>query len=116
MADDIKERLHRNANRIDHGINDLCGMAAVRIAELEGEMGAIKHDVERYMATANEYLAENERLREALTAADNAIREYNRYWYGGETRGSYDGKPEREHLWKAGYATSAALNQEAGRG
>jgi hypothetical protein len=48
-------------------------------------------------------------LREVLKAADDAIAEMFRYFDGGETRGSYDGKPERNQLRKAGYATRAAL-------
>jgi hypothetical protein len=51
------------------------------------------------------------RLREAVKKADEAIAYYFRYLDGGETRGSYDGKPERETLRKAGYATSAALRE-----
>ena len=39
-------------------------------------------------------------LREALGATESAIAEYYRYWTGGETRGSYDGKPERNALWQ----------------
>lgn len=46
---------------------------------------------------------------EALEKADAAIREMFRYYYGGETRGSYDGNPERAQLRKAGYATTKAL-------
>ena len=53
--------------------------------------------------------AEVERLREAVAASNAAIAEYYRYWTGGETRGSYDGKPEREGLWRAMYKTRAAL-------
>lgn len=41
-------------------------------------------------------------LREALEIAADAIAEYQRYFHGGEMRGSYDGKPERAGLWKAG--------------
>lgn len=48
-------------------------------------------------------------LREALKVADDAIREMFRYYDGGETRGSYDGKPERAQLRKAGYVVRAAL-------
>ena len=52
------------------------------------------------------------RLVGALESAEQAIAEYYRYWTGGETRGSYDGKPERAGLWKAqsqARATLAAL-------
>lgn len=53
--------------------------------------------------------AEIARLREAVTCQRNAIAEYYRYWTGGETRGSYDGKPERAGLWDAMWKTAAAL-------
>lgn len=53
--------------------------------------------------------AEVERKDKALREAGGAIAEYFRYLNGGETRGSYDGKPEREGLRKAGYAVSRAL-------
>lgn len=49
------------------------------------------------------------RIRGALVIADAAIAEMFRYFDGGETRGSYDGKPERNQLRKAGYVTRAAL-------
>lgn len=55
-------------------------------------------------------------LREALVATEGAIAEYYRYWTGGETRGSYDGKPERAGLWKAQQiarqAIAAALKEQ----
>ena len=47
--------------------------------------------------------------RKALEATHEAISEYYRYQYGGEMRGSYDGKPERDGLWKAMYQARAAL-------
>ena len=53
-------------------------------------------------------------LLEALRVADAAIKEMFRYYDGGETRGSYDGKPERAQLRKAGYATSAAIAKAMG--
>jgi len=54
-------------------------------------------------------VAEIERLREALVATEGAIAEYYRYWTGGETRGSYDGKPERASLWKSRQTARTAL-------
>lgn len=51
-------------------------------------------------------------LVEALAEADAAIKEWFRYLHGGEMRGSYDGKPEREMLRKAGYRASAALSRQ----
>jgi len=57
--------------------------------------------------------AQNAAMKEALEVADDAINEMFRYFDGGETRGSYDGKPERAQLRKAGYATSNALAQVA---
>ena len=47
--------------------------------------------------------------RKALEATHEAISEYYRYQYGGEMRGSYDGKPERNALWKSMYKARAAL-------
>lgn len=55
--------------------------------------------------------AENKRLREALAMSEAAISEFYRYQYGGEMRGSYDGKPERDGLWKAMYLSRAALGE-----
>ena len=46
---------------------------------------------------------------EELAAAKAAIDEYYRYWTGGETRGSYDGKPERAALWAVRERLRAAL-------
>ena len=53
-------------------------------------------------------------LVEALRKAESAIAEYYRYWTGGETRGSYDGKPERQGLWEAQRDARAALSRYAG--
>lgn len=50
----------------------------------------------------NEAASEIELLRHALRNSADAIDEFFRYWHGGEARGSYDGKPEREGLLKAG--------------
>ena len=47
--------------------------------------------------------------RKALEATHEAISEYYRYQTGGEMRGSYDGKPERNALWKSMYQARAAL-------
>lgn len=55
-------------------------------------------------------------LVEALKTADDAIREMFRYYDGGEMRGSYDGKPERNQLRKAGYITRAALTKATATG
>lgn len=46
---------------------------------------------------------------EALKVAEDAIAEMFRYYDGGETRGSYDGRPERDGLRRAGYKARAAL-------
>lgn len=50
-------------------------------------------------------------LVEALGLASSAIDEMFRYFDGGETRGSYDGKPERAQLRKAGYAIKPVLTR-----
>ena len=60
-------------------------------------------------ATIAAQAAENERLREAAANQNAAIAEYYRYWTGGETRGSYDGKPERNALWASMYKARAVL-------
>ena len=59
-------------------------------------------------------LAGRGELMDALRTADAAIKEMFRYYDGGETRGSYDGKPERAQLRKAGYATSRAIAKAMG--
>lgn len=48
-------------------------------------------------------------LLEALRQSERAIAEYYRYWTGGETRGSYDGKPERKGLWDAQHKARQAI-------
>ena len=53
-------------------------------------------------------------LMDALREADAAIKEMFRYYDGGETRGSYDGKPERAQLRKAGYTARAAIAKAMG--
>jgi len=68
------------------------------------------------MALQAEAADEIARLREALGVADAAIKEWFRYLHGGEMRGSYDGKPEREQLRKAGYVTTAALQHKEPQG
>jgi len=62
-----------------------------------------------HRARIAELEAEVARLREALVATEGAIAEYYRYWTGGETRGSYDGKPERASLWKSRQTARTAL-------
>lgn len=52
--------------------------------------------------------------REGLEVANEAIRDMFRYYDGGETRGSYDGRPERRQLREAGgrvRITLAALKE-----
>jgi len=51
------------------------------------------------------------RLREAVKVGSDAINEMFRYFDGGETRGSYDGRPERDQLRKAGYRLRATLTE-----
>jgi len=54
-----------------------------------------------------------EELERALRGAETAIAEFYRYWTGGEMRGSYDGKPERDALWKAMHAARTVLARSA---
>jgi hypothetical protein len=70
---------------------------------------ALRADVTRLTASLAAAEAEAGRLRAVVKIADEAIAEYVRYLDGGELRGSYDGKPERNGVRKAGYATRAAL-------
>lgn len=51
----------------------------------------------------------NDELEKTLRDAERAIAEFYRYHTGGETRGSYDGRPEREGLWKAMRAARSTL-------
>lgn len=60
-------------------------------------------------ATIDAQAAEIARLREALAKSEDAMREMFRYYDGGETRGSYDGKPERAQLRTAWQIARAAL-------
>lgn len=76
-------------------------------AENEMRTAELDFAVEKMAA----YRSENELLREAVKVADDAINEMFRYFDGGETRGSYDGNPERAQLRKAGYATRNALSR-----
>lgn len=67
----------------------------------------------RYEAALASQPSEREReLEGALRLADAAIKEWFRYLHGGEMRGSYDGKPERDGLRKAGYAATRALTAQ----
>lgn len=61
-------------------------------------------------ATIDAQAAEIARLREALAKSEDAMSEMFRYYDGGETRGSYDGKPERAQLRTAWRIARAALN------
>lgn len=80
------------------------------IAYMSGAYDGRK-DMEAQLAEAQREIA---RLRDALAATEGAISEYYRYWTGGETRGSYDGKPERAGLWKAQQIARAALTGRQG--
>ena len=53
--------------------------------------------------------AERGRMENGLKVAEDAMREMFRYYDGGETRGSYDGKPERNGLRKAWHEVRSIL-------
>lgn len=93
-----------------------CGPCAIKQAEKFGieSNHALPNlpDVYRLRRANTQAADEIARLREALGVADAAIKEWFRYLHGGEMRGSYDGKPEREQLRKAGYVTTAALQHK----
>lgn len=82
----------------------LNGKGAEREAKLLAELQRSERDCAALRKAA-------EGMAEALAIADDAIREMFRYYDGGETRGSYDGRPERNQLRKAGYVTRTALSQ-----
>lgn len=90
---------------------------SVALAECERRLDADyqREDVAELIAERDALKAEVERKDGALRIADDAIAEYVRYLDGGELRGSYDGKPEREGLRKAGYALRAALTPAEAR-
>lgn len=69
------------------------------------------HSADRAADAISRLEREKAELREALQVADAAIAEMFRYFDGGEMRGSYDGKPERNQLRKAGYLTRQALSR-----
>lgn len=71
-------------------------------------------DMQAALDAVEAALAGRGELMDALRTADAAIKEMFRYYDGGETRGSYDGKPERAQLRKAGYATSRAIAKAMG--
>lgn len=72
------------------------------IEEIAAEMDRRGQVVERLEAR-------NDDLTKALRDAERAIAEFYRYYTGGEMRGSYDGRPEREGLWKAMRAARSTL-------
>jgi len=85
------------------------------------EHGMFDANVDGMLAEYPDLLAEITRLRaqlaaarEGLEVANEAIRDMFRYYDGGETRGSYDGRPERRQLREAGERvriTLAALKE-----
>ncbi|AMX93658.1 MULTISPECIES: hypothetical protein [Mesorhizobium] len=88
----------------------------VELERMQKEVGAA--DADRSAARAGQQVAairakaaeaDLARARKALETADAAIAEYVRYLDGGQMRGSYDGKPERDGLRKAGYIVRAAI-------
>ncbi len=81
------------------------------LAAAQAEVARYKSSIESLDREVATLLADRERLREALSTSHAAMAEYYRYFTGGETKGSYDGKPERSNLWKAMYAARAALVQ-----
>ena len=81
--------------------NDIAGIVALRNTALP-----IIDALEAERDAKDARIAELER---ALRGSDAAMREYYRYFTGGWTRGSYDGKPERAALWAAMYKNRAAL-------
>lgn len=73
----------------------------VKNAELRRALAYAQGEQLRLMQERHELERQLKVAREALGATEGAIAEYYRYWTGGEMRGSYDGKPERNGLWQA---------------
>lgn len=72
-------------------------------------------EIERLTKERDALKAGVPRLREALKKCADAADEFYRYQYGGEARGSYDGKPERRGIFDAGRQARAVL-QSGGDG
>ncbi len=84
------------------------------------ERDALAKDVERLytLAKTNNELArilriERDAVRKALQVSEDAMSEMFRYYDGGETKGSYDGKPERARLRSAWHAAREVLRETA---
>jgi hypothetical protein len=74
-------------------------------------------EAHEFLETQNTKLkADLAEAREALKLSESAMREYYRYWTGGETRGSYDGKPERNALWEAMRRAASVHSRLSGEG
>jgi len=104
----------------EYGDTARCGPCAIKQAEKFGvesnhtlpnlpEVYRLRREARDQADEIARLREERRRLVEALKVADDAIKEMFRYYDGGETRGSYDGKPERAQLRKAGYATRAMI-------
>jgi hypothetical protein len=114
----LAERLETASKRLDYDYTDereaisAMSAAAAALRSLAGRVGPSDDELRAFTraeARATALEAENARLRTSLLGAEAAISEFYRYQTGGETRGSYDGKPEREGLWRAMYAARSAL-------
>lgn len=121
MSEELAERLNNWAMDAFEGrsligaVQDISEGARVvsDAARIERNRDMWKGQCERQATELTTLRAENELMREAVKVADDAINEMFRYFDGGETRGSYDGKPERAQLRKAGHVTRNALAQVA---
>lgn len=95
-------------------INELIGNMASQESTLSNgpemslECAAVVEAVSGYARRAEAAEDRVKAMDEALEQCERAIAEYYRYQTGGETRGSYDGKPERNGLWSAMYAARRA--------
>lgn len=113
MTDELIERVARALAQAD-GVQICDGATYALSSYRAGALAAIAAmqadaDLERIKR-------ERDQAAEALREAERAIAEYYRYWTGGETRGSYDGKPERNGLWKAKHKARQTLASIEGAG
>jgi hypothetical protein len=106
LSPQIFDQMALMAQREQNSMSVITHMRQATTDEIAAEMDRRGEVIQRLEARIGS-------LETALRLAESAIAEFYRYWHGGEMRGSYDGRPERESLWKALYATRAALAQSA---
>ena len=80
--------------------------ASIALAEAKAHLSHVLDRVE----AGEVAIAALQKAEIGLKLAEEAMREMFRYYDGGETRGSYDGKPERNGLRKAWHQVRLTLS------